>query len=76
MVKKVKIFPAPHVEVRIHVSDGMEQAMKGCTESAKKTRNGCDCSKCPWDEVDVFGTGMCELEEVRKKILGGERWGD
>ena len=36
MVKKVKIFPAPHVEVRIHVSDGMEQACANWRKLGKK----------------------------------------
>lgn len=75
-MQKIKIFPAPHVEVRIHVSDGMAADLKECWEMSARLGAGKDCSTCSWCDVEIEGTGMCELEEVRKKILGGERWGD
>ena len=32
-MKKIKIFPAPHVEIRIHVTEEMERDMRACRKS-------------------------------------------
>ena len=68
-MKKIKIFPAPHVELRIHVSDEMIRDMHECRRKLAETGNGGDCSKCTWDKVDVFDTGMCEFDEVVNKVM-------
>lgn len=68
-MKKIKLFPAPHIELRISVSDEMETAMRECRESFVETGNDCDCNKCPWDNIELFDTGICELGEVWKQVL-------
>lgn len=35
MAKKIKIFPAPHLEIRIHVSDQMVDDMAECKRLAQ-----------------------------------------
>lgn len=34
-MKKIKLFPAPHMEVRIHVSDQMVADYKECLKDAE-----------------------------------------
>lgn len=52
-MKKIKLFPSPHVEVTLFISDQMKK----------------DCDACSWRDVRPFGTGMCEQEEVIQKVL-------
>lgn len=66
-MKKIKLFPSPHVEVRVLVSDQMEQDMKECWRKAFES--GKDCDTCSWKDVKPFGTGMCEQDEVIHKVL-------
>lgn len=69
-MRKIKIFPAPHLEVRIHVSEQMEADLKHCWKQRAETGSGGDCTTCSWDSVDWENTGMCELQEVTDKVLG------
>lgn len=66
-MKKIKLFPSPHVEVTLFISDQMKQDMKECWRRAFES--GKDCDTCSWRDVMPFGTGMCEQEEVIQKIL-------
>ena len=34
-MKKIKLFPAPHVEIRIHVSEEMERDYAECQKMMK-----------------------------------------
>lgn len=68
-MQKIKIFPAPHVELRIHVSDKMVADLRECRELVERTGNGKDCNNCSWADVDLFDTGMCELDTVWEKVL-------
>lgn len=63
-MKKIKLFPAPHIEVRIHVSDQMAADMKRCQDLAALPGDGADCSQCSWEDVQWEGTGMCELPAI------------
>lgn len=69
-MKKIKLFPAPHVEVRIHVSDEMEKDLQECRRMAETLGDGKDCAQCSWRDVDWLGTGLCELPRVRDRVLG------
>lgn len=44
-MKKIKLFPAPHVEIRIHVSEEME---RDYAERQKMMKRGedYDCDRC------------------------------
>lgn len=46
-MKKIKLFPAPHVEIRIHVSEEMERDYVECQKMMKRGED-CDCDRCSW----------------------------
>ena len=65
MMKKIKLFPAPHVEIRIHVSDEMIADYRECYRLAKKTDyDGKDCNGCSWYDAAVGNMNMCEFNEM------------
>lgn len=68
-MRMIKLFPAPHVEMRIHVSDKMIGDLKEC-----KGKEGGDlpCEECSWDMISVLGLALCGLREVKEKILAME----
>lgn len=71
-MKKIKLFPAPHMEVRVFVSDEME---KDFVECRRKTGKGKihripNCDKCSWEELNVCNTCICMHESVRKQLGG------
>lgn len=69
-MKKIKLFPAPRVEVKIYVSDEMVADMRECMKGAKSLGNEKECDSCSWNEVSLNGDGFCELPMVIEKILG------
>lgn len=75
-MRKIKLFPAPHVEVRIHVSDEMVADMRECMKGAKSLGDEKECDSCSWNEVSLNGTGFCELPVVVEKILGKQKSDD
>lgn len=68
-MKKIKLFPAPHVEIRVNVSNEMIADMKECEKLDEIIGNEKDCDTCSWNNVEFEGTGFCEFEEVRRQIL-------
>lgn len=66
-MKKIKLFPTPHVELRVHVSDEMIADMKECRHLIDP-----DCAKCSWNNVEIEGTGLCEYSEVQRQVLEDE----
>ena len=72
-MKKIKIFPAPNVEIRIHVTEEMEKDMRECGEIAAcdDVKDGRKCKNCSWHNVEFGDTGMCQLDEVIRRVLGG-----
>lgn len=68
-MRKIKLFPAPHVEVRIYVSEQMETDLKRCKESAALLGSGADCDTCSWNHVQWCNTGMCELPVVLERLM-------
>ena len=71
-MRKIKLFPAPHVEIRIHVSDEMERDYTACMKNNKDGIGSEEfpCDGCSWADVDVYGTGACELKGL-KEHMGG-----
>ena len=57
-MKKIKLFPAPHVEIRIHVSEEMERDYAECQKMMKRGEDY-DCDRCSWANVSIYGTGAC-----------------
>lgn len=68
-MKKIKLFPAPHVEVRIHVSDEMERDYAECQKMIKSGEDY-DCDRCSWANVSIYGTGACELKGLKEQLGG------
>lgn len=74
MTKKISLFPAPHLELRIHVSEEMIADFWECKRKAEETDwESCkDCDTCSWNKVKLtenFNT--CELlglEEAIKSV--------
>lgn len=71
--KTIKIFPAPHVEVRLHVSKEMAEDYKKCYLSGRMYR--CEksswmysCEKCSWDNVRIGEDRVCCLEYLERGI--------
>jgi len=71
-MKKIKLLPAPHLEVRIFVSEHMEEDLKRCKELAALPGSGADCKQCSWNDVQWGNTGMCELPAVIDRVLKGQ----
>ena len=70
-VKRIKIYPCPNVELRLHVSEQMEQDYKECAAKAESPGDGKDCNTCSWREVELENTCLCEWPVVCEKLIGG-----
>lgn len=73
-LKKIKMFPSPHVEIRISVSEKMEEDLRECTDALKKNpeKDNKPCKLCSWYEVKNEGVPCCAIKEVVKQVLGYE----
>jgi len=72
-MKKIKLFPAPHLELKIFVSRQMEDDLKHCKKLAALPGSGPDCEQCSWQDVKLNHIGMCVLPEVHKWLLNDEQ---
>lgn len=71
-MKRITIYPAPHVELRISASDEMMEDYKECARlAAEEGLDGKDCEGCSWDDAKIGCTNMCKLDGVHKAIIGG-----
>lgn len=68
-MRKIKLYPAPHVEIRLHVSDKMEADFKRCKELAALPGAGMDCKSCSWNEVEFEDIGFCEMPIARERLM-------
>ena len=67
-MKKIKFFPAPHVEIRVSVTDEMVADLRECDRMSEHDEiKGCDT--CSWRDVEIENTCLCELNEVCRKLL-------
>lgn len=64
-MKKIKLFPAPHTELRLDVSDEMEKDYQECRRMARSGEGGKDCNTCSWRLVEIEDTGLCTWPEVQ-----------
>lgn len=73
-MKKIKLFPAPHVEIRIHVSEKMERDFWRCKANAMRDPgeedDGFTCTGCSWKDVCIGDVGACELEGLEEQMGG------
>lgn len=71
-MKKIKLFPAPHTELRLDVSDEMEKDYRDCRRLVAEDRgDSIDCDTCSWKPVEIERTGLCEWPEVRRQMEEG-----
>lgn len=68
-MKKIKLWPAPHLEVRVCVSDEMEADLRECRERAEQGGHGKDCDHCSWKDVEIENTCLCEWPAVVEMVL-------
>ncbi len=71
----IKLWPAPHVEVRVYVSEEMIEDLKRCRKVMDETGNGADCSTCSWKDVDLQREEitLCTedmLKAIKEKLEG------
>lgn len=68
--KVIKLFPAPHIELRVHVSEDMAKDYFECKRMADSSdfEEYKDCSSCSWDEVQLNGIGACTFDGVEEKM--------
>lgn len=73
MKKRIDLYPAPHVEVRIHASEEMVEDYRKCKQNARKIRDGgTTCEGCSWDCTEFRGICACELV-TPERVLGGDQ---
>lgn len=74
MKKRIDLYPAPHVEVRLHVSDEMIEDYRKCKQNARKTHDGgTACEGCSWDCTEFRGIAACELV-MPEQVLKGDNF--
>lgn len=71
-MKKIKLFPAPHVEIRISVSDEMERDYLECQRRFESGDRDLQCDNCSWIDVKISSyCSACMLngleEQMRKE---------
>lgn len=69
----IKLWPCPHVEVRVHVSEDMIEDLRECREILEEERGGVDCRRCSWGDVEAIGDKLdfCTedmLKAIEKKL--------
>ena len=68
-MKKIKLFPAPHTELRLDVSEEMEKDYQECQRMADlDDSDGKDCNTCRWRPVEIENTVLCDWPEVKRQM--------
>ena len=70
-----KLWPCPHVEVRVHVSEEMIEDLRICREILEEERGSVDCRRCSWGDVEVIGDKLDFCTEDMLKAIE-EKLGD
>ncbi len=72
-MKKVKLWPAPQVELGVSVTDQMMEDYKECARLARKTDfDGKDCDTCSWGKTEIGNTTMCQFKEMEHLLREGD----
>ena len=66
-MKKIKLFPAPHVEVRVSVTDEMVADLRECDRMSEHDEIK-DCDTCSWREVEIGAEGVCGFLAVLEQV--------
>lgn len=73
-MKRIKLFPAPHLELRVHVSEKMEKDLKECKATMEECDAEKECVSCSWKGVEFGCVTMCEV--ISLKMLEEKEWND
>lgn len=73
-MRKIKLFPSTHVEVRLFVSDEMERDYLECQRRLKSGDMDLQCDNCSWKDVKISrcGSGACMLTGLEEQMRGGK----
>lgn len=70
-MKKATLYPAPHLEVRVFISDEMISNYTECMRLAELNDcEGGNCNTCSWKDVTIGDTCMCEIPGIMDQIGG------
>ena len=75
-MRKIKLFPSTHVEVRIHVTDEMERDYWKCREEIRRKAEAGEewtfkCAECSWNDVKIADyCSACTLNGLEELIRG------
>lgn len=71
MKKRIDLYPVPHVEVRIHVSEKMVEDYEKCKRIAGNSdfEECAECNECSWYCTMYQGITACELVTL-EQVLG------
>lgn len=70
-MKKIKLFPAPHIEIRISVSDEMERDYLECQRRFESGDRDLQCGNCGWKDVKISSyCSACMLNGLDEQIRG------
>ena len=67
-MRKIKLFPAPHVELRVSVSDEMVEDYRECRALLKAGDCSKSCSVCSWYGVDFGDKALCSFREMEQLL--------
>lgn len=67
-MKKIKVFPAPHVELRVHVSDEMVKDYRECRALLRIGDCRKNCPDCSWFEVNFGDVALCTLRKMERLL--------
>ena len=68
-MKKIKLFPAPHIEIRISVSDEMERDYLECQRRLRSGDMDLHCRKCSWIDVKISSyCSACTLNGLEEQM--------
>ena len=77
-MRKIKLFPAPHLEIKITVTDQMVKDLHECHKRSSMSDFDYEsgyCDNCSWNKVEFLNVCMCELDDVLRLLLGGQNDG-
>lgn len=70
MTKTIRLFPAPHLEIRIRVTDQMITDLREHKRlELVLCEKWADCNTCSWRDVKFGNVKMCEIREVWRQVL-------
>lgn len=64
----IKLWPCPHVEIRVHVSEEMIEDLRECRERLENDES-VRCRKCSWGDVEVIGDKLDFCTEDMLKAI-------